>query len=184
MSPRVVNRLEEGALATLLAAMTLLTFLQVVLRYGFNTGFVWALEATTYMFGWMVLLGMSYGVKVGSHIGVDVIVKQLPARGQRIAGIIAGLLCIAYATILLYGSWNYVDTMHTLGIEAEDLPIQRWILLSILPIGFLLLLWRLVEMTWHILHGEQAGFRLADEAKETIEAFHDEGTKPQSGPTS
>ena len=181
MPKRVVNRLEEGALAGLLAAMTLLTFLQVVLRYAFNTGFVWALEATTYMFGWMVLLGMSYGVKVGSHIGVDVIVKQLPPRGQRIAGIIAGLLCIAYAIILLYGSWNYVDTMHTLGVEAEDLPIQRWILLSILPFGFLLLLWRLVQMTWHIWHGEQAGFRLADEAKETIEAFHDEESKPSSG---
>jgi len=35
---------------------------QVVLRYVFNGGFTWALEATTYLFGWMVLIGMSYGV--------------------------------------------------------------------------------------------------------------------------
>jgi C4-dicarboxylate transporter DctQ subunit len=174
MSPRVVNRLEEGALATVLAAMTLLTFLQVVLRYGFNTGFGWALEATTYMFGWMVLLGMSYGVRVGSHIGVDLIVKQLPPRGQYCVGVLAGFLCAAYAAILLFGSWNYVDTMHTLGVEAEDLPIQRWILLSVLPIGFLMLLWRLAQLTWRIIVGAQTGFHLADEAREAIDQLRDE----------
>ena len=44
--------------------MTLVTFSQVVARYVFNTGVVWALELTVYLFAWLVLLGMSYGVKV------------------------------------------------------------------------------------------------------------------------
>ena len=90
------NRLEEALISFLLAAMTLLTFLQVVLRYVFNSGLIWALEATTYMFGWMVLLGISYGIKVGSHIGVDVIVQQLPPRGRRLVGLLVALLSILY----------------------------------------------------------------------------------------
>lgn len=174
MLDRISDRLEEGLMAFLLAAMTLLTFVQVVLRYVFNSGFTWALEASTYMFGWMVLLGISYGVRTGAHIGVDVIVQQLSPPIRRVVGAIAALLCIAYAVILLIGSYNYVDTMHTLGVEAEDLPIERWILLLALPIGFVLLLIRLAQVTWRIIQGRQDGFRLADEAREALEQFHDD----------
>lgn len=174
MLDRWTRWLEEGVLAFLLAVMTILTFVQVVLRYVFNSGFTWALEANTYLFGWMVLLGISYGVKVGSHIGVDVLVQKLPDRARRAVGVIAALLCMAYAVLLLIGSWHYVDTMHTLGVEAEDLPIERWLLLLALPLGFVLLLLRLVEVAWRILTGRQGGFHLADEARETIEQFHDE----------
>lgn len=171
---RVVGKLEEGIIAFLLAAMTILTFVQVVLRYAFNTGFFWALEATTYMFGWLVLFGMSYGVKVGSHIGVDVLVKLLPAAGQRVIGIIAGALCMLYAGIVLYGGYVYVDKMYLLGVEAEDLPIQRWVLILILPIGFGLLFLRLAQTTWRIVTGKQAGLRLADEAREAIDQLQPE----------
>ena len=73
-------------IALLLAVMTILTFVQCILRYIFNTGFPWALEATGYMFGWLIFLGISYGVKKGSHIGVDVLVKKLPVGAQRAVG--------------------------------------------------------------------------------------------------
>jgi C4-dicarboxylate transporter DctQ subunit len=179
---RIVDKLEEGVIAFLLAAMTILTFVQVVLRYGFNSGLFWALEATTYMFAWLVLFGMSYGVKVGSHIGVDVVVKLLPAAGRRVAGVLAGLLCMLYAAIVLYGGYVYVDKMHTLGVEAEDLPIQRWLLISILPIGFGLLFVRLAQATWRIAAGRQEGLRLADEAREAIAQLQQAPERSAPGP--
>lgn len=181
---QIMNRLEEGVIAFLLAAMTILTFVQVVLRYVFNAGLVWALEATTYMFAWLVLFGMSYGIKAGSHIGVDVLVKLLPGAGQRAVGILAGFLCMAYAAIVLYGGYVYVDKMYLLGVEAEDLPIQRWVLILILPIGFALLLLRLAQATWRILSGRQAGFRLADEAREALHQLHlDDKDRPNGSGT-
>lgn len=177
---RIVGKLEEGVIAFLLAAMTLLTFTQVVLRYVFNSGLFWALEATTYMFGWLVLFGMSYGVKVGSHIGVDVLVKQLSPPVQRAVGVAAGVLCLLYTGIVLYGGIVYIDKMHTLGVEAEDLPIQRWLLLIILPIGFTLLFIRLTQTTWRIFTGSQSGLRLADEAREAIDQLHMTDEAPQA----
>lgn len=171
MLARWTRWIEEGLMAFLLAAMTVLTFVQVILRYLFNSGLVWGMEATTYMFGWMVLLGMSYGVKVNSHIGVDILVQQLSPQWRRLVGLLGALFCVAYAAILLYGGWNYVDTMHTLGIEAEDIPIERWLLVSVIPIGFALLLLRLLQVTWRIVTGQQEGFHLADEAKEAVEQF-------------
>ena len=65
----ILHRVEEGLLAFLLAAMTMVTFSQVVARYVFNTGAVWALELTIFLFAWLVILGISYGIRIRSHIG-------------------------------------------------------------------------------------------------------------------
>lgn len=170
MIEKIVNRLEEGLIVLLLSAMTLLTFSQVVLRYVFNSGWTWALEATVYMFAWLVLTGIAYGIKVGFHIGIDAAVMLLPPGKRRAIGVVAALACLAYAVIMFIGGFNYVDTMHTLGVEAEDLPIQRWLLAIIVPIGFFMLGLRIVQLTWRILSGRQDGFKLGDEAADAIKA--------------
>ena len=50
---RFVNEIEETAIAVILGLMTLITFVNVVLRYGFNTGLIWGLEAVTILFAWL-----------------------------------------------------------------------------------------------------------------------------------
>ena len=67
--------------------MTLVTFTQVIARYVFNYSFVWALELTGVMFAWLIFIGMSYGVRVGAHIGVDALVKALGPRTARVVGV-------------------------------------------------------------------------------------------------
>ncbi|MEN2978525.1 TRAP transporter small permease [Tistrella bauzanensis] len=168
MISRIWGRLEEGAIAFLLAAMTLLTFAQVVLRYVFNSGMVWALEATFYLFAWLIMVGISYCVRVHAHIGIDLIVKMLPAVPRRTVGLIAIALSILYAVLMAWGSWNYTERMMMLGIEAEDIPVERWILSIILPIGFALLGVRLLEQGWLVATGRAEGFQLADEVAEAM----------------
>jgi C4-dicarboxylate transporter DctQ subunit len=168
------DRLEEGFVALLLAAMTVLTFTQVVLRYGFNTGFVWALEANTYLFGWLILFGISYCVRVHAHIGIDILVKALPPASRRVVGLVAIALCALYAGLMLYGAWNYIDRLMRLGITGEDILAPRWLLTIIMPIGFVLLLVRLLEQAFLILTGRAKGFELADEAAEIL---HEQGLR-------
>lgn len=175
MLARAMERLEEGLIALLLGAMTILTFTQVVMRYVFNDGLSWALEATMYMFGWLIFIGISYGVRIGSHIGVDALVRLLPPTGQRYAGLLAIGLSLLYAVLVLYGGYVYVDTMHTLGVEAEDLPIQRWLLVLIVPVGMALMIFRLLQAGWAIAVGREGGMKLANEARETISQFKDDG---------
>jgi C4-dicarboxylate transporter, DctQ subunit len=164
---RVVNELEEGFIALLFAAMTLVTFSQVVARYLFNAGVVWALELTVYLFAWLVLFGMSYGVKVHAHLGVDAFVRLFPSRTQRILGLLAVAAGLIYGTILLIGSWQYVWKLFRIGIESEDLPIPQWVPMAILPIGVALLMFRLAQIGVRIWRGEQQSL-LADEAQQTI----------------
>ena len=166
---RLIHHLEEGFIALLLALMTLITFSQVVARYFFSTGFGWALELTTYLFAWLVLFGVSYGIKVGAHIGIDILVRQLPHQWRRIVGLLAVLACCAYCIILLVGATGYVYKIYEVGIEAQDLPIPRWIPFIMLPLGLLLALLRLMHIAWLTATGHLEGLRLADEAREAIE---------------
>ena len=102
-----VDKLEENLIAALLGAMTLLTFANVVARKGFNSNILWGLEATVFLFGWLVLLGASYAVKKGAHLGVDVMINGMSESTRRITGMIAIRVCIAFAFLLLKGSWDY-----------------------------------------------------------------------------
>jgi C4-dicarboxylate transporter, DctQ subunit len=163
-----LERLEEGFIAFLLAAMTVVTFGQVVARYVFNYSFTWALELTTWLFAWMIFLGIPYGVRVGSHIGVDALVKSLGARAARVVGAIAGVLCLVYAVILLVGSWNYVAKMYEIGILSQDLPVPQWMPRAILVASFLLLILRFSQVLYRIASGRETHLHLGDEAAEAL----------------
>jgi C4-dicarboxylate transporter DctQ subunit len=168
------ERLEEGFIALLLAVMTTIQFTQVIARYIFNYSFVWALETVTYLFGGLIFLGMAYGVRVGAHIGVDALVKSFGPRAARIAGAIAAACCVAYAVIVVVGGTVYVHKMYSIGIMAEDLPVQQWIPRLVLPFGALVLGIRFVELFYRIVTGKERGLHLADEAADALKLKQEE----------
>lgn len=104
---RFFDGLEENVIAFILGLMTLITFGNVVLRYVFNSSLIWGLELVLILFAWLVLLGISYGFKKTSHLGVDAIVNMLPTRGQRVLAILSSMACLAYALLLFKGAWDY-----------------------------------------------------------------------------
>lgn len=169
MIRRVIDHFEESFLSLLMVSMTLLVFAEVVLRFGFNTGIHWAQEVTLLIAAWFVLYGASYGVKVGAHIGVDVFVKLLPNKVHRFLTLLAIVLALVYCGMFIYGSWIYLAKMKMIGIELEDLPVPKWIPMTILVIGFVLLALRFMELGWKVLKGEAEGFHFVDEAKESME---------------
>lgn len=169
------HRVEEGLMALILGVMTILTFVQVVLRYVFNSGFIWQLEANYYLFSWLVMIGISYCVRVRAHIGVDAAVRLLPAKPRRAVGIFVLLLALAYTGLMIYGSVDYIHKMYIINVEAEDIPVATWKLSICLPLGFVLLMVRLLEMGWRIWTGQSEGYELADEAQEaTRDVTHDD----------
>lgn len=162
------NKLEEAILCLLIVAMTLLVFVEVVLRFGFNYGWIWAQELTLYIGAWFVLFGASYGIKAGAHIGVDAFVKLLPTLYQRIVGLIGVILCAVYCGLFLYGGWVYLSKLRLIGIEMEDLPIPKWQATSILFLGFVLLSFRVIQLAGKLITGKANGFKFANEAKQSM----------------
>lgn len=119
-----VNRAEETLIAALLGLMALVTFANVVARYVFNSNILWALELTVFMFAWLALLGACYCVKAGAHLGVDVLTARFGPAGRRVLGIAASAACIAFAFLLLKGSWDYWANFANLpGTEGRWFPL-------------------------------------------------------------
>jgi len=164
-----MNQLEEGVISLLMVLMTLLVFVEVVLRFGFNTGLMWAQELTLHLSAWMVLIGASYGLKVGSHIGVDALVRTFSPNARRFVSGLAVICALVYCGLFLYGSWVFTDKMWMTGIELEDMSIPRWLAQgAMLMLGFSLLAWRLLCLLKRLITGEAEGFGLTDETKDSM----------------
>lgn len=177
---KLIDRVEEGLIALLLTVMTSISFTQVVARYVFNYSFVWALEVVTFLFAWLIFLGMSYGVRVGGHIGVDALVKILPPAKARAVGVVATLLCMLYAAIVFVGGWIYVDKMIEIGIMAQDIPIPQWVPRLVLPIGFGLLFIRFGQVLYKLVAGKEAHL-LGDEVEEALKLRADDAELQREG---
>ena len=171
---RWLERLEEGLIAFLMAAMTLTTFVQVVARYVFNYSFVWALELNTVFFAWLIFVGMSFGVRVGAHIGIDAVIRQLGAKAARTVGMVAAVLCIVYSLIVLVGGWTYVAKMYDVGIEMQDMPVPQWLPRIVVPLGFALLAFRFAQAFVRLWRGESTSL-LHDEAEEALKLRQGDG---------
>jgi C4-dicarboxylate transporter, DctQ subunit len=103
--PVGVTRLEENVLASLLAIITLVSFFQVIARYGFNSGWSGALELTRILFAWLILFGMGFGIKQGMHLGVDAFVRLMPPGPFRWVALFGAFATFLYAFLLLYAGW-------------------------------------------------------------------------------
>jgi C4-dicarboxylate transporter DctQ subunit len=104
---QIVHDFEETAIAVLLGLMTLLTFVNVILRYIFNSMVIWGLEVVLILFAWLVLFGIAYGFKITAHLGVDAVTNLAGPKWRRIFALIAAVLCIVYALLMLKGAWDY-----------------------------------------------------------------------------
>jgi len=104
---QAVHAFEETAIAVILGLMTLITFANVILRYGFNSGLLWGLEMTSFLFAWLIIFGASHAVKITAHLGVDALTALFSPPVRRVLALIVGGICIFYAFLLLKGSWDY-----------------------------------------------------------------------------
>lgn len=166
---KFIHGLEKSLLVFLLIAMTTVTFVQVVARYVFNSGVMWALELTVFLYAWLVLLGAAHLAREGRHIGIDALTGALKARGQKICGLIASGASIVYALMMLSGSWTYFSKFYKLNIPAAELPVPTWVVLLVLPLSFAVLVGRFGQTFWSILTGRSSSMLSSLEDQELVD---------------
>src|SRR3954468_10973058 len=74
----------------------------VLLRYGFSTGSVWAQELEWHLMSPICLFGMSYALRHGEHVRVDVLYAGFSQRTKLIIGIISALLAMTISVIVIW----------------------------------------------------------------------------------
>src|SRR5246500_4605598 len=156
---RILDRLEEIIIASLMGAATLITFVTVVHRflvdvptlypYLFWINLAWSQELCIYMFIWMAKFGAAYGVRAGIHVGVDVLIKQLSPRWQKgviLFGLLGGALFTAIVGTM--GAKFVIELMSTDQVS-PDLELPSWIVYACIPLGSYLMCFRFLQVSWH-----------------------------------
>jgi C4-dicarboxylate transporter DctQ subunit len=155
---RILDRLEETIIATLIAAATLLIFVAVLQRYAvgvswlypifYGINITWAQELCIYMFVWMAKFGAAYGVRTGIHVGVDVVVNMLQPKYQRKV-IMFGLLAGAFFTFVV-GTMGakFIIELYPTDQVSPDLELPRWIIFLCVPLGSYLMCFRFLQVAW------------------------------------
>lgn len=155
---RILDRLEEILIASLLAAATLLVFAAVVHRYGTGISIFypfliklhisWAQELSIYMIIWVAKFGAAYGVRTGIHVGVDVLVNQLSAAYRRPV-VLFSLFCGALFTgVVGTMGASFVMGLYPTDQTSPDLEIPSWIVYLCIPIGSYLMCFRFLQVAW------------------------------------
>ena len=155
---RILDRLEEILIATLIAAATVIIFIAVVHRYGTGVPFLypyfiqihlsWAQELCIYMFIWMAKFGAAYGVRTGIHVGVDVLVNQLNDTLRRPV-VMFSLFCGALFTAIV-GTMGAKFVFALMGTDqvSPDLELPSWLVYSCIPLGSYLMCFRFLQVAW------------------------------------
>ena len=114
----------------------------VVLRYLFSAGTVWAQELEWHLLVPLILFGMSYALRHGEHVRVDIVYGRFSARTKLRVDLVSALLTAAISVLVIWLSLHYVEQSYVIGEQSQDpggLP-YRFLLKALIPIGFALLL--------------------------------------------
>jgi len=150
----VIDVLEKYVISIGLGGATLLLFANVVMRYVFHSGLPWVLEAVQYLFAWVVLVGAAHGVKVGIHLGIDILVEKLPRRARRAVVLLAVALSLTFVGSLFWLSLQYIQRIYQWGDLTLDLQIPQWIPYLAIPVGLGLMLYHMLAVAWMIWQGK------------------------------
>lgn len=102
----VLTKVTNVLMAVCLSCMAILVFLNVVLRYAFDSGITWSEEMSRFLFVWLTFLGAIGALKDNSHLGVDMFVKKLPLVGKKVAFVLSNLIVLYVLWLVLDGSWK------------------------------------------------------------------------------
>lgn len=91
---------EKVLASALLAAIVLLIFSNVFMRYILNASLSWGEELTLWLFVWFVWLGVSYAFHTGDHVRITVLRDVLSERARLFADVVIALLVLGFLVVL------------------------------------------------------------------------------------
>ncbi len=135
--------------AVAVAALVIVMASNVLLRYGFSIGSVWAQELEWHLMAPIALFGAAYALRHGEHVRVDVLYAGFSARNKALVDILAGTAGIIISLLVIQLSWKYVGQSFAQDEGSANpggIP-ARYLLKAFIPAGFTLLLLQFIAET-------------------------------------
>ena len=146
------ERLLRWLMVLIIGSMTTLVFLNVILRYGFNSNLGITEEIGRYLFVWLTFLGAISAFIRNRHVRVDSFLRLMSPKYQHIVGIISNLAMLACCALILIGGWQLTKSNMSNYLPISDLPVATLYFASVpfsVIVGAMLLvrLWRQIAQS-------------------------------------
>ena len=144
------NYLEEVLCVALMSTMTVIIFVQVIMRYVAHNSLSWSEELARYCFIWLIYIGVAYGCKLMKHIKIDAALQLFPKtltlkilRESEFLVLMFAAYIVVTGIELTYKQWVFGKVSPALG-----LPLQY---INAAPVvGFGLVIVRQIQNIWYL----------------------------------
>ncbi|WP_054029837.1 TRAP transporter small permease subunit [Desulfatitalea tepidiphila] len=131
------------------ALVVAVVFVDVVMRYLFNTSFVFTQELEWHLFAFIFLIGAGYTLLKDGHVRVDIIYQKLTPKAQAWVNLVGVLFfLIPGCLMIIVTSLNFVQNSFAIMEGSPDpggIP-YRWVIKACIPAGFSLVLLQGISM--------------------------------------
>lgn len=147
--PRLLQALnqnaERWALLVFYIMLVATMFIEVIRREVLSYSSIWGEEIVRYSFIYLAWIGAAAAVKERGHIRIDVILQYVGPRVKALLYILGDLVMFAVAVVALVYSFETVMVSAKFGSVSHGLRVSQVWFLSAVPIGFSLVLFRLIQ---------------------------------------
>lgn len=155
---KTIDKNAERWLLLVFYVMLVITMaVEVLRREVFAFSSIWGEEIVRYSFIYLAWIGAAAAVKERAHIRIDVVMHYLGRRPKALLYIFGDLVMLFVAVIALYWSYEAVHISAKFGSVTDGLRISKvWFLMAV-PLGFALVIWRLLQSLRRDFHALRTG---------------------------
>ena len=116
-----ISSITGKAAAWLTLLMVVVTFVVVIMRYVFDSGFIWVQESVVWMHAVVFMLGAAYTLRAEEHVRVDIFYRTMSARRRAwvdLIGVIVFLLPLC--AFLAWASFDFVTQSWSIGESSRE----------------------------------------------------------------
>lgn len=146
---------ELAVLAVMLAVMSVLSFVNVIMRYFFHNALSWSDEICCYCLALSAFFALSCSIRMGTGIRVDTFVTILPSGAQKVLEGICGVIMLVFLGFLLKGTLEITANASKIGQASPALRIPLAYLYGSMAFAVVLAMLRYVQSMVKIISGKK-----------------------------
>ena len=135
---------EESLMILLLAGMVIFMTEQIFMRYILAASLPWPEELIRYLFIWFVFLGISYGIREGVHLRVDLLEFTFP-RAKPYLNALQNLIFLAFCLYMIPPGYAALRSLVKNGQTSAAMDLPMYFVYASLLVGIVLSVMRLVQ---------------------------------------
>lgn len=143
---------EEVLMAIMLAAITLITFVQIFMRFIVGQAMSFPEELCRYIFIWLSFLGVSYSIKVGNSLKVDILETFVP-KIKTVLNVIQNIIFFAFCIVMIWQGFIAVGKIITYNQTSAAMGMPMWIVYAAFLTGCILSILRLIQLFCKTIRG-------------------------------